>query len=52
MEYDLAFGPPNPRSFRKKYSREWEDPLAWVDLLVSAAAQVELNVHVNTRAAA
>lgn len=44
--YDLAYGPPNPRSARKRYSqsREWEDPFAWVDLLQSARSQVELNV--------
>lgn len=45
--YDLAFGPPNPHPPRTHRIREWEDPFAWVDLLVSAPAQVAFNVKTN-----
>lgn len=42
MMYDSAYGPRDPRV--RICHREWEDPLAWVDLVVDAPGQVLRNV--------
>lgn len=41
--YDLALGPQDPH-FRPRHD-EWLDPYAWIDLLLSAPAQVRANLR-------